>query len=219
MKKIKKIIFILVYFIFAAGCAGQGKHSEGLLLSGSEDTVRDDGEDSALDDGLIADEDEMTAGKDNNEKADGPKNPQESVLYVQVSGAVKSPGVYELPEGSRVFQAIELAGGMTEDADMQSVNQAQPLSDGEMVVVLTVGEAAEKTAEGADASADDGRVNLNTATEEELMELPGIGAAKAAGIIAWREANGSFTQIEDLMKIEGIKEGVFSKLADYVKVQ
>ena len=66
---------------------------------------------------------------------------------------------------------------------------------------------------------DDGRINLNTATQEELMTLPGIGEAKAKSILAWREDHGSFEQIEDIMKIEGIKEGVFSKIKDYVKVQ
>ena len=142
------------------------------------------------------------------------------LIYVQVSGAVNKPGVYGLPPGSRVFQALELAGGMTEEAQEKSINQAQKLEDGQMVWVLTVEEAAvQKVQQSESRSEDDGKVNLNTATKEELQTLPGIGEAKALSILAWREEHGSFAQIEDIMKIEGIKEGVFSKIKDSVKVQ
>ena len=89
-----------------------------------------------------------------------------------------------------------------------------------MVWVLTVEEAAvQKVQQSESRSEDDGKVNLNTATKEELQTLPGIGEAKALSILAWREEHGSFAQIEDIMKIEGIKEGVFSKIKDSVKVQ
>lgn len=140
----------------------------------------------------------------------------EKMIYVQVSGAVASPGVYELPEGSRVFEAIELAGGILENADAGQMNQAEVLSDGEMIYVRSQGEA--ETEGALKVQQEDGKVNLNTATEEQLMTLPGIGQAKAKSIIAWREENGNFSKIEDLMEIEGIKEGVFSKIKDSIKV-
>lgn len=143
---------------------------------------------------------------------------QEAVIYVQVSGAVVSPGVYELPEGSRVFEAVQRAGGMTEEADAGQMNQALELSDGEMVYVRSLGEELPEDITVEQTRQDDGKVDLNTATEEQLMTLPGIGEAKAKSIIAWREANGGFSQVEDLMKIEGIKEGVFSKVKDSIKV-
>lgn len=144
----------------------------------------------------------------------------EKIIYVQVSGAVASPGVYELPEGSRVFEAIELAGGILENADAGQMNQAKPLSDGEMIYVRSQGEAEAAGAVETQVlgQQEDGKVNLNTATEEQLMTLPGIGQAKAKSIIAWREKNGNFSQIEDLMEIEGIKEGVFSKIKDSIRV-
>lgn len=137
-------------------------------------------------------------------------------IYVQVSGAVASPGVYELAEGSRIFEAIELAGGVTEEADASQVNQAQKVADGEMIYIRYQGEI--EAEEVSQEQQEDGKVNLNTATEEQLMTLPGIGQAKAKSIIAWREENGNFTKVEDLMKIEGIKEGVFSKIKDSIKV-
>lgn len=139
---------------------------------------------------------------------------QEELVYVQVSGAVVKPGVYQLPADSRVFMAVELAGGLTPEADEGSLNQAQAVSDGQQIYVYAVGEQARQE----EARESDGRVNLNTATAQELMALPGIGQAKADSIISYRESSGGFQAIEDLMKIEGIKEGVFSKIKDRIKI-
>lgn len=140
---------------------------------------------------------------------------QQELIYVQVSGAVVKPGVYQVPAGSRVFVAVELAGGLTPEADEGSLNQAQALSDGQQIYVYALGEAHDRP---GDVQAADGRVNLNTATAEELMSLPGIGQAKADSIISYRESSGGFQAIEDLMKIEGIKEGVFSKIKDRIRI-
>lgn len=138
-------------------------------------------------------------------------------LTVYVCGAVQHPGVYELAAGSRIYEALALAGGLTGEASPTAVNQAQLLTDGEMIEILTVDEAAERaTAQEAES---DGRVNINTADAEELKTLPGIGDAKADSIIAYREKNGAFAAIEDIKNIEGIKDGVFAKLEDHIKVE
>lgn len=212
MKDKRKFIFILMFVLLAAGCAGREMRGEELLLPDvPEEKTKED-------------LDSVTEDAGGTGQATGHTGVQKPLIYVQVSGAVNEPGVYALPEGSRVFEAIELAGGVSKEADVQSLNQAKPLADGEMIRVLTAEEAAqaaekENISAGQNQSQDDGRVNLNTATKEELMQLPGIGAAKAERILAWREENGGFAQIEDLMKIEGIKEGVFSKVEDCVRVQ
>lgn len=153
------------------------------------------------------------------------KETEVSQIYVQVSGAVVNPGVYQLEAGARIFQAVELAGGMTETADMDSINQAQVLSDGQMIYVYTQGEALNpETASGqqgmgqSQSDSEDGKVNLNTATAEELQTLPGIGESKADIIISYREEYGPFDSIEGLMNIPGIKEGVFSKIKEHIKV-
>ena len=138
-------------------------------------------------------------------------------LTVYVCGAVQQPGVYELAEGSRVYEALALAGGATDEASPTAVNQAQLLTDGEMIEILTVDEAMER--EAAQETASDGRVNINTADAGELQTLPGIGEAKADSIIAYREKNGAFAAIEDIKNIEGIKDGVFAKLEDHIKVE
>ena len=206
MKKVKNLICILVLAIGISGCANQREEAKELLLS--KETA------------------EVKAGSNGKEEvwleaeAKPPKEEETDIIYVQVSGAVNHPGVYELPLGSRVFQALEPAGGMTQEAQEKSINQAQTLEDGQMIWVPTVEEAAALPEQQPESLAkDDGKVNLNTATKEELQTLPGIGEAKAQSIVAWREEHGSFTQIEDIMKIEGIKEGVFSKIKDSVKVQ
>lgn len=206
MKKVKNLICILVLAIGISGCANQREEAKELLLS--KETA------------------EVKAGSNGKEEvwleaeAKPQKEEETDIIYVQVSGAVNHPGVYELPLGSRVFQALELAGGMTQEAQEKSINQAQTLEDGQMIWVPTVEEAAALPEQQPESLAkDDGKVNLNTATKEELQTLPGIGEAKAQSIVAWREEHGSFTQIEDIMKIEGIKEGVFSKIKDCVKVQ
>ena len=228
LENVKKIMFILVAAVLIMGCAGCGSQQEGLLFqeSGAKAQTGSDGNASVAeaDYGSVADHGPEEEGSSRADTKEASVPGGVPLIYVQVSGAVNKPGVYALPEGSRVFQAVELAGGLSEEADVKSLNQAQALTDGEMIWVMTAEEAKAQAVSGGNppdvsASVDDGRVNLNTATKEELTTLPGIGEAKAGSILAWRETNGSFAQIEDLMKIEGIKEGVFSKIKDYVKVQ
>ena len=158
------------------------------------------------------------AGTSEQSGRSGAADSQQTLIYVQVSGAVEHPGVYQLPEGSRIFEAVELAGGMTDAADINALNQAELLCDGQMIYVYAIGEK-ELAGDETDAEPeDDGLVNLNTASREQLMTLPGIGASKAESIIAYRKEHGAFETIEDIMNIEGIKEGVFSKIKDHIKV-
>lgn len=137
-------------------------------------------------------------------------------IWVYVCGEVRDPGVYELPEGSRITDAVEAAGGMTGDAAETYLNLAETLSDGQKIEVPSV-EMAEALEEAA-AQDTSGLVNLNRATEAELMTLSGIGESKAKEIIRYRESRGGFQKPEDLMNIPGIKEGVFNKIRDQITV-
>lgn len=157
----------------------------------------------------------------------GELDTEENLLYVYVCGAVNQPGVYTFSEGSRVFDLFAAAGGLTEDAAMDYWNQAKPLADGEMFYVPTVEEAKDRQVSGfdtasqsTDTNTDDknGKINLNTASLEELMEIPGIGEAKAKAILAYREEHGGFSSIEEVKNIEGIKDGVFSKMKEYIVI-
>lgn len=138
--------------------------------------------------------------------------------YVYVCGAVHAPGVYALPAGSRIFEAVEMAGGMQESACAESINQAETVTDGQMIKILTYAELEEKETEAAETAESDGKVNINRAGVDELMTLPGIGESKANSILSYRDAHGAFTSIEELMNITGIKEGVYSKIKEYITV-
>ena len=142
--------------------------------------------------------------------------PAAQTLCVYVCGEVRPPGVYELPEGSRIVDAVEAAGGMTEAASGTWLNLAEPVSDGQKIEVPSETEASELEKERQEAQS--GLVNLNTASAEELMTLTGIGESKAEAILSYREEHGGFEKPEELMEIPGIKEGVFEKIRDQVTV-
>ena len=140
-----------------------------------------------------------------------------NVAYVYVCGAVYSPGVVEIAEGSRAEEALRLAGGMTQEADPFYVNLAETVTDGQKLYFPTTEEA--ESLETAAKAAEEGLVNINTASEEELCTLPGIGASRAADIVRYREKNGSFQTKEDIMKVSGIKQNAYDKLCDKITVQ
>lgn len=155
------------------------------------------------------------------------KADQEPVpMFVYVCGAVARPGVYEVDADTRIFEAIEAAGGVTEDAAEEYLNLAQPVTDGQKILVPTQEEARELEQSGALENppdsveeAQEGQVNINMAGEDLLMTLPGIGASKAQSIITYREVHGDFKTIDEIKKIEGIKEGVFHKIKDLIRVK
>ena len=137
---------------------------------------------------------------------------EEAMIVVDVAGAVVHPGVYSVPEGSRVCDAIEAAGGISKDGVSANINQARLLADGEQIIV------PDSSSEEASENTSDGKINLNRADKETLMTIPGIGEAKAEAIIAYREEHGSFQSVESLMEIPGIKEGIYNRISQYVCV-
>lgn len=137
-----------------------------------------------------------------------------SPVFVHVSGAVASPGLVELPEGSRVADAIQAAGGLAEGADGSSVNLARPLADGEQVVVGL--QAADAGGAQEAASGAPGKVSINSATAEQLQALPGIGPATAEKIVADRKANGPFASIDELTRVSGIGQKKYEAMAGLI---
>ena len=146
---------------------------------------------------------------------------EQDMITVDVKGAVKSPGIYDLPVGSRVNDAVQKAGGLTEQADSKSLNLAQKVSDEALVYVPTKGEeaASQQTASGtASSTSKEKKVNLNKASLEELKQVKGLGAKRAQDIIDHREANGKFKSVDELKKVSGIGAKTIEKLKDYVTV-
>lgn len=178
---------------------------------------------------------------DNGSEAVSDKEMQQAMIYVDVCGAVANPGVFQLAAGSRVFQAIEAAGGYLPEAALTCVNRAGVLTDGQQLYILTQEEMERQGLDPAEMfGASDGqmngsagtgqntgmtaqvqqdnRININTADEAQLTTLTGIGATRAQAIIAYREENGPFAAIEDIMNVQGIKEGTFAKIKDEIVV-
>lgn len=175
-----------------------------------------------------------SAPVNNPETVGGAEPTDRDSIYVQVTGAVRVPGVYELPAGSRVFEAVEKAGGMLDEAEPSAVNQALSMTDGQMIYIYTKeewkafqesGDSRETLAfsesSGAGGTAEsekDGRVNINTADKEQLCTIPGIGETRAESILTYRQEHGNFSSIEDIKKVNGIKDGLFQKIKDKIKV-
>ena len=154
----------------------------------------------------------------------------ENHIFVYVCGAVANPGVYEVEAGSRVFQAVELAGGLLEDASPEHVNQAMTVTDGQQIYIPNRSEVQSKEGllyeddslkgidQGVHESGSQGKVNINTADKTELMTIPGVGESRAQDIISYRQEHGGFSSIEEIMNVPGIKEATFEKIKDGIKV-
>ena len=205
-----------------------------------------DTDDRQNDDGSSAESRNKQAESDGSDAGNGTEinsagETQPEMIYVDVCGAVANPGDFQLAAGSRVFQAIEAAGGYLPEAALTCVNRAGVLTDGQQLYILTQEEMEQQGLDPAEmAGASDGqmngsagtgqntgiaaqaqqdnRININTADVTQLTTLTGIGATRAQAIIAYRQENGPFAAIEDIMNVQGIKEGTFAKIKDEIVV-
>lgn len=217
------------------------KNDDGISAESRKEQAELDTLDSGGLTGSDSGKDTLDADADNESEAVSDKEMQQAMIYVDVCGAVANPGVFQLAAGSRVFQAIEAAGGYLPEAALTCVNRAGVLTDGQQLYILTQEEMERQGLDPAEmAKASDGqmngsagtgqntgmtaqiqqdnRININTADEAQLTTLTGIGATRAQAIIAYREENGPFAAIEDIMNVQGIKEGTFAKIKDEIVV-
>lgn len=143
-------------------------------------------------------------------------------IGIYILGAVQNPGVYFMPPGSRVIDAIAAAGGETAEADLARVNLAARLEDEEQIYVPRLGEETASlqvlSTPTSQSATQSGLININTATAQELETLPGIGPALAQRIVDFRTANGPFASIEQIIDVSGIGEGIFSDIKDLITV-
>ena len=184
---------------------------------------------------------ELSSGSTDRTELSDASSEEAKTLVVHICGAVSAPGVYELPAGSRIIDAVEAGGGFLPEADEACCNLAEEIVDGCQIYIMTKSEscadgqtekkAGIQTSPDSDMQTTDrnvrsnsapalenGLVNLNTADIAALMTLPGIGESRAKAIISYREQHGAFAQIEDIMKISGIKQAAFSKIKDKITV-
>ena len=194
------IVMILICALFTSACSSKDKDTDITEVTEIEETLE--------------------VKEEVKEEGDEPAEEKvQQFVYVHVCGAVKNPGVYKLSNDSRVYEAVMAAGGPREDGCPDLINQARPVSDGEQIYVPDSEDSlSESLVQGTEGISSDGIVNINTASKDELMTLPGIGNSKAESIVSYRETNGSFTDINDLKNVEGIKDGVFNKVKDKISI-
>jgi competence protein ComEA len=152
--------------------------------------------------------------------------PTAAPLVVEITGAVTNPGMYTLPAGSRLLAAVEAAGGLLPAANRAQINLAQLLSDGEQLRIPTAGEPPQPALQATAADSTKSirvdpnlRINLNTATLEELMQLPGIGETRAKAILAYREEHGAFQSIDEIQNVSGIGAATFANIKEFLSVK
>jgi len=210
------ILFLVIVLTLFSAC----RKKESVAIMSADNELLND---ITVSDTVVADED---SDKDFDKDPDKDSDKEAVSLLVHICGAVANPGVYELAEGDRICHAVEKAGGFTTRADQNYLNQAQKITDGMRIYIPTQEETA-LAAEDILLLTDDlqqahasesGLININTAGLEQLCSLPGIGEGKAQNIIAYREEKGSYTSIEEIMNVEGIKEGLFEKIRDKITV-
>lgn len=194
-----KRVFILLLLIFSVSLSGCGESS--YLEKNTTKSVRSD-----------AAEEEHKAETTSDE------------IYVQIEGAVEKPGVYRLPADSRVFSLIEKAGGLKKEAASSEINQAELLTDGQKLTVLTKKQleaqkdSGSKSDNTSSEALDSGKVDINRADSSQLTTISGIGPSKAEAIIAYRQENGPFKKIEDITKVSGIGDATYQKIKDKITV-
>lgn len=203
------LVCLICYFL------SYNSKSTGISLS-------DDSEERVVETSDIEESDSVQETSVDLGNSQGKTSVEQESIAIHVCGQVKNPGVYTLAKGARVSDAIDAAGGLTKEAAGDFINQAQKLEDEQQVYVLSQEEAKESPKEVQQEKNNDshsentGLININQATREELMTLPGIGEAKADMIITYREEHGKFASIEDIKNISGIKDGVFNKICDLI---
>lgn len=143
---------------------------------------------------------------------------KESLMYVDIEGEVNNPGVYKIKDGDRVFQVIAQAGGITDEADLSSINKAEVVTDGQKIHINKKGESS--NGEGGEASTGSGgrKININQADESKLQDIPGVGPSMASRIIDYRNTNGRFKTIEDLKNVSGIGDKRFESMKDMITI-
>ena len=210
------IWYYVVHFTGTAAGAGTGQNRMDETVTGSDTENTKSAENPVKSGEQTAESKQLT--------------PEPVYCYVFLCGCIAKEGVYKLPEGSRLYEAVELAGGFTEDADEAYHNLARVIADGERVYIpskketesMNLKERIDDTASGRGTAADTSekaKVNLNTATKEKLMELPGIGEAKAKDIMEYRTKVGAFATIEEIMNISGIGTAMFERIKEQITVE
>lgn len=214
-------IFSVIFFCVSCNLmAGCGKQDEVLVIPMEQSDLQKDAcsvEDMMLGSTTGSMPYTTQGGEGRDELSDTFTPEASNIICVYVCGAVVNPGVVELPWDSRVADALEACGGFTEDARRDVINLAEKVTDQDMVRIPSLDEDIFSAETGQREK--DGKININTADVSQLITLSGIGESRARDIITYREANGDFASTEDIKKVPGIKESIYSKICDKITVK
>lgn len=147
-------------------------------------------------------------------KQNGEEKQTSGIIYVDISGCVNNPGVYEFKEGARVFHVIEEAGGLTDDANIDDLNRAEEVLDGQKIIIYSKNSDEKSSYEESSS----GKININKADSSKLQDIPGVGPATAQKIIEYREQFGAFKTVDDIKNVSGIGEKTFESMKEYITV-
>lgn len=224
---LQKIMFgLIILIVLIGGITGCSNETVQFLESEleMEEIVQ-------LTPGAVSDEDETEIFEENELKPKQEESIEEQKVFVYVCGAVLNPGVYEMEINSRVFQAVEMAGGLLQTAVPEYVNQAMIVTDGQQIyipsqseidhgdVLSSKSEFTDGVKNASNLSGSSTKVNINTADKTELMTISGIGESRAQDIIDYRQQRGGFSTIEEIMNVPGIKDATFEKIKDSIEVK
>lgn len=218
--KLLKVLLVLLALVVAGVIYSLVTNNGGELSESSVSLASSGSSEENITNKQVSDQASIVMGEDSDES--GEETLEAILVCVHVCGAVNNPGVYYLNEGARVHEAVKMAGGTSEAAAEDYINLAKVISDGEKIYIPTLEEIANgditlQDEENASAGNDD-LININSAGKAELMTLTGIGEGKAEAIITYRENVSSFKKIEDIKNVSGIKDSVFEKIKDHIKV-
>ena len=218
-----KLLIILILIVisgFLYSCSRENKGSEIFIdeVSGSSSGDGYSHNGSGGDGNSDSGNESVGSGVNGLEDSNANLEDTRKYICVHITGYVVNPGVYHIAEGARIYEIVQLAGGFLPEADESYLNLASVVFDGQKLQVLSKEEAvtAKTFVSQTENETTSKLININTASKEELMQLPGIGESRALSIIAYREKNGGFNGIKDIMKISGIKEAAFEKIKDYI---
>ena len=199
------------------------KNKETFELSASQDDMGsvDEGFNGSIREDMPNKNSEKNDFDDGIKTSNSLKNDINNKIFVHVCGYVKNPDVYELDDGARAIDAIKLAGGFLKDAKKDYINLAAILNDQDKLYIPSkkdISNAEFLSDNGSTPASSNGMININTANKDELIQLSGIGSSRADDIINYRENNGNFKKIEDIMQVSGIKKAMFEKIKDKISV-
>ena len=222
-KKNKKAIAIIVILIiiFSVSLLTYGRNKKNVFKDEYMNNIFIEEDENIIEGTSYYDDSDIEVVKINNNENKENETPEvKNKIVVEIKGEVVKPDVYLLDEGSIIKDLIDIADGLTEEADISNINRAKELSNHELIIIYNINDEDRDNTNYAleNDTESNNIININTATESELQSIPGVGEVKAKSIIIYREKNGGFKKIEEIKSVDGIGEKTFEKIKEFIKL-